>query len=133
MERVVGTWFSDNGKHPANQSGIAATCATRGIASGVYVVTGACSGPCPASSCTLGWLTSHSGWKPFWTELIEASTAYVTNVYTADARTAAGASANDVHQIYNVQNSANVADHVATTCSISSLFVHDAHYYYVVM
>ena len=58
---------------------------------------------------------------------------HATNVYTADARRAAGASANDVHRIYNAQNSANVADHVVTTCSISSLFVHDAHYYYVVM
>ena len=38
----------DNGEHPTNQSGIAATCATRGIASGVCVTTGACSGPCPA-------------------------------------------------------------------------------------
>ena len=83
MERVVSTWFSDNGEHPTNQSGIAATCATRGVASGVglYVVTGACSGPCPACA----------------------------------------------------QNSANVTGHVATTCSISSSFVHDAHYYYVVM
>ena len=53
-------------------------------------------------------------------------------MYTLDAR-AAGASANDVHRIYSAQNSANVADHVATTCSISSLFVHDAHYYYVVV
>ena len=56
-----------------------------------------------------------------------------TNVYTADARMAAGASANDVHRIYRAHNSTNVADHVTTTCSISSLFVHDAHYYYVVM
>ena len=47
-ERVVGTWFSDNGTKQTNQSGIAATCATRGMASGVCVVTGACSGPCPA-------------------------------------------------------------------------------------
>ena len=31
MERLnfVGTWFSDNGEHPTNQSDIAATCATR--------------------------------------------------------------------------------------------------------
>ena len=97
MERVVGIGFSDNGEHPTNQSGIAATCATRGIANGVCVVTGA------------------------------------TKVYTADAGRAAGTSANDVHRISSAQNSANVADHVATTCSISSLFVHDAHYYYVVM
>ena len=48
MEIVVGTWFSDNGEQPTNQSGIAATCATRGRASGVCVVTGACFGPCPA-------------------------------------------------------------------------------------
>ena len=50
MERVVSTWFSDNGEHPTNQSGISATCATRGIASGVglCVFTGACSGPYPA-------------------------------------------------------------------------------------
>ena len=48
MERVVGTGFSDNGEHPTNQSGIAATCATSGIAGGVCVITGACSGPCPA-------------------------------------------------------------------------------------
>ena len=48
VEIVVGTWFSNNGEHATNQSGIAATCATRGIASGVCMVTGACSGPCPA-------------------------------------------------------------------------------------
>ena len=41
--------------------GIAATCATSGIASGVVPVL-----PSPA---LWGWLTHHSGWKPFWTEL----------------------------------------------------------------
>ena len=44
-ERVVRTMFSDNGEHPTNQSGIAATCATRGIPSRVCVITGACPGP----------------------------------------------------------------------------------------
>ena len=53
-ERVVRTWLSDNGTKQTNQSGIAATCTTRAIASGVCMVTGACSGPCPAYSCTLG-------------------------------------------------------------------------------
>ena len=42
---------------------------------------------------------------------------HATNVYTADARRAAGASANAVHWIYSAQNFANVAEHVATTCS----------------
>ena len=47
-ELLAYIWFSDNGEHPTNQSGIAATCATRGIANGVCVITGACSDPCPA-------------------------------------------------------------------------------------
>ena len=42
---------------------------------------------------------------------------HATNVYTADARRAAGASANAVHRIYSAQNFANVAEHAATTCS----------------
>ena len=42
---------------------------------------------------------------------------HATNLYTADARRAAGASANAVHRIYNAQNSANVVEHVVTTCS----------------
>ena len=42
---------------------------------------------------------------------------HATNLYTADARRAACASANAVHRIYNAQNSANVAEHVVTTCS----------------
>ena len=40
---------------------------------------------------------------------------------TADSRRTAGPSSNDEHQCYCAQNSANVADHVATTCS--SLFL----------
>ena len=44
---------------------------------------------------------------------------------TCTLRMQEGASANDVHQIYSVQNSANVADHVATTCS-SPFLVHSS-------
>ena len=47
-ERVVRTMFSDNGEHPTNQSGVAATCATLGIPITVCVITGACPGARPA-------------------------------------------------------------------------------------
>ena len=67
-------------------------------------------GPRPASSCTLGWLTSDSGGNPFGLNCVpEAS--------TADVGRAAGVSANTVRRIYSAQNSANVAEYVATTCS----------------
>ena len=58
-------------------------------------------------------VTSDPGWKSFWTEIPEASTVCLRTC----ARRAAGASANAVHRIYSAQNFANVAEHVATTCS----------------
>ena len=79
--------------------------------------------PVLPSPALWGWLTSHSGWKPFWTELRRP--LHATNVHTADARRTAVASANDEHHIYSAQNSANVEDHVATTCS-SPFLVHSS-------
>ena len=63
-----------------------------------------------------GWLTSDSGWKPFGPNY-QRRPQHATNLYTADARRAAGASATAVHRIYSAHNSANEAEHVATTCS----------------
>ena len=48
---------------------------------------------------------------------------HATNVYNADSRRTADDSAHDVHRFYSAQNSANVADHVAITCS-SPFLVH---------
>ena len=63
-----------------------------------------------------GWLKSDSGRNPFGLNYQRRS-LHATNLYTADARRAAGISANAVRRIYSAHNSANVAEHVATTCS----------------
>ena len=63
-----------------------------------------------------GWLKSDSGGNPFGLNY-QRRRLHATNLYTADARRAAGVSANAVRRIDSAQNSANVAEHVATTCS----------------
>ena len=105
-EIVFRTRFSENGEHPAN---IAATCAKRGI---------------PRSpSCLVlhlgegeGWIKYDSGGHPFGLNY-QSRPLHATNVYNADARRAAGFSAYAVRRIYIAQNSADVPEHVATTCS----------------
>ena len=98
-----------------------------------------------------GWLKSDSG-NPFGLNY-QRRPLHATNLYTADAKRAAGVSANDVRRIYSAQNSANIAEHwgqravaegvlplhcpFIIACrfivSVSIVFVHDAHYDYVVM
>ena len=96
-ERAVRTRFSDNGEHPTN---IAATCATCGI-------------PRFPSCLVLHFVGGANliRVETFWTEV---STACYELVQEARA---AGVSANAVRRIYSAQNSANVAEHVVTTCS----------------
>ena len=81
------------------------------------MITGACPGPRPDYVLHFGG-GSHliRDGNPFGMNY-QRRPLHATNVYTADAKRAAGASANAVHSIYNAQNFANVAEHVATMCS----------------
>ena len=98
-ERVVRTMFSGNGEHPTNQSGVAATCATRCIPVRVCDHIRFSRSP----SCLVLHFRdgshlirdgNHFGLN------YQRRPLHATNVYTADARRAAGASANAVHRIY---------------------------------
>ena len=72
--------------------------------------------PVLPSPALWGWLKSDSGGNHFGLNY-QRRPLHATNLYIADARRAAGVSANAVRRIYCSQNDANVAEHVATTCS----------------
>ena len=82
--------------------------------------------PVLPSPALWGWLTSHSGWKPFWTELTEASTACYERAHCGCKK---GCRRQCKLRESNLQCTelckCSGPDHVATTCS-STFLVHSS-------
>ena len=140
MERVVRKRFSDNGEQPTNQSAAyQAGYAWLQALVPVHV---------EPSHALWVWLTSDSGWKPFWTELTEASTACyarahcgckkgcrrpgkcrASNLQCTDLCKCSGACGGNVQLLFSCPSLIAFRFIV----SITNLIVHGAHYDYVLM